>query len=419
MGGLFRPEVLEERSRHGLGTVQITRPASFGVLTALVLATMLCVAGFLLVGEYTRKARVSGHLVPDRGVIRLVSPQAATVLESHVSEGRKVRQGDVLFVLGLDQGTLVDERLEAVRRSLATRERSLQGASVQHDQIERQRLAALDRQIDQMRREDAQLRAELALHRQRLALADEAMLRIDSLRQQNFVSAAQVQAKSEDALAVRAQLMSLERQLTVREREIDQLLAQRRELPMQSRAHRGEIERDLALLAQQAAETEADRRIVLRAPQDGVVTAAQVAQGQSVGPASALASLLPADARLQAHLYAPSSAIGFIRQDQPVLLRYGAFPYQKFGHQSGRVIDVSRTPLPAGEPGMAGVPDAGDASTEPMYRITVMLQRQTVEAYGQPQPLVPGMRLDADVQLDRRRLIEWIFEPLLGVAGRV
>ena len=29
------------------------------------------------------------------------------------------------------------------------------------------------------------------------------------------------------------------------------------------------------------------------------------------------------------------------------------------------------------------------------------------------------MQLEADVQLDRRRLIEWIFEPLLGMAGRV
>jgi membrane fusion protein len=28
------------------------------------------------------------------------------------------------------------------------------------------------------------------------------------------------------------------------------------------------------------------------------------------------------------------------------------------------------------------------------------------------------MQLEADVQLDRRRLIEWVFEPLLSLAGR-
>ena len=57
--------------------------------------------------------------------------------------------------------------------------------------------------------------------------------------------------------------------------------------------------------------------------------------GQSVTPAPALASLIPADTRLQAQLFAPSSAIGFVRPDQTVLLRYQAFPYQKFGHQRG------------------------------------------------------------------------------------
>ena len=139
--------------------------------------------------------------------------------------------------------------------------------------------------------------------------------------------------------------------------------------------------------------------------------------GQSVTPAAALASLVPADTKLQAQLYAPSSAVGFVRPDQPVLLRYQAFPYQKFGHQGGQVTQVSRSPLQASE--LAGLPFLSGASAEPLYRITVTLDRQSVPAYGQAQPLAPGMQLEADVVLDRRRLIEWIFEPVLGIAGRV
>jgi membrane fusion protein len=133
----------------------------------------------------------------------------------------------------------------------------------------------------------------------------------------------------------------------------------------------------------------------------------------------ALASLLPADAKLQAHLFAPSSAVGFVRADQTVQLRYQAFPYQKFGHQSGAVAQVSRSPLQAAE--LAGLPLAAAimASGEPLYRITVTLNQQSVAAYGKAQTLSPGMQLEADVQLDRRRLIEWLFEPVLGIAGRV
>ena len=61
----------------------------------------------------------------------------------------------------------------------------------------------------------------------------------------------------------------------------------------------------------------------------------------------ALASLVPSGAQLQAHLFAPSGAVGFVRPRQEVRLRFEAFPYQKFGHQTGHVLQVSRTPLAA------------------------------------------------------------------------
>ncbi len=33
--------------------------------------------------------------------------------------------------------------------------------------------------------------------------------------------------------------------------------------------------------------------------------------------------------------------------------------------------------------------------------------------------LAAGMQLDADVMLERRRLVEWLFAPVLGIAGRL
>ena len=56
---------------------------------------------------------------------------------------------------------------------------------------------------------------------------------------------------------------------------------------------------------------------------------------------------------------------------------------------------------------------------EPVYRVTVRLPRQAVQAYGQAMPLQAGMVLDADIRIDRRRLIEWVFDPLLSITGRI
>ena len=411
---LFRREAIENRQQDWLGTVQLVRPVSLTVLTIAIVLAAVAVAALLVEGRYTRKARVTGFLVPDRGVIRLMPPQAGTVLESHVAEGRVVHEGDVLFVLAIDRAM---PKGEALQNSFASRERSLKDAAQQQAVLQQAQVSGIDQRVADMRRELASLDAEAELQAQRLALAQQAQARLEGLRNDNFISAAQVQAKAEELLGLRAQMQNTERQRAAQLREIGTLEAQRRELPLRGQAQRGEIDRDLAQLAQQTAERDAQQRIVVRASQDGVISAVLAEPGQSVSPASALASLVPAHSQLQAHLFAPSSAVGFVHASQSVLLRYQAFPYQKFGHQVGQVVQVSRSPLQASE--LASLPLQGGASNEPLYRITVALDQQTVAAYGQPQALSPGMQIEGDVQLDRRRLIEWIFEPVLGLAGKV
>ena len=99
MVGFYRREVLESHRREWLGSIQLMRPVSSAWLTGLVLCAGCLVAAYLTLGEYTRKARVTGYLIPDHGLVRLMAPQAATVVESHASEGRAVKRGDVLFVL--------------------------------------------------------------------------------------------------------------------------------------------------------------------------------------------------------------------------------------------------------------------------------------------------------------------------------
>ena len=220
---------------------------------------------------------------------------------------------------------------------------------------------------------------------------------------------------------MRAQAQALERQREGVQRELQTADAQLLELPLRAQVQQGEIARDLAALQQQGLETEGRRRLVLRASSDGIVSTLQAEAGQTVASGALLASLLPAQTQMLAQLFAPSSAVGFVRAEQAVRLRYQAFPYQKFGAQSGRVLQVSRTPLAPAELAQLNLPAAlsQGLASEPLYRITVSLDRQSVAAYGQEQALAAGMQLDADVLLERRRLIEWIFEPLLSLAQRV
>ena len=418
---LFRPESIQGQQQAWLGSIQLIRPVSLTVLTVGALIAVALVGALLIEARYTRKAHIAGYLTPDKGVLRVASPQLGTVLERRVSEGQAVRQGDILFVLSTDRATLGADTQAAVQSQLGERERSLQAAARQQTSLEQAQRSNFDKQIDALRREMAQLDVEAELQTQRLSLAQQAQARVEGLRADNFISQAQVQARSEEALNVKAQIQALARQRLAKQREVEVLDAQRRELPLRGQTQQGEIGRDLARLAQEAAENEARRQVVIRAPQDGVITALLGDVGQTVQANAALLSLLPQGAKLQAQLFAPSSAIGFLKPNQTVQLRYQAFPYQKFGHHEARVLLVSRTPLQSDDLAALPLPESvkTNAAAEPMYRITVALNEQSVRAYGQDQALAAGMQIDADVLLDRRRLIEWIFEPLLSVTGRL
>ena len=154
----------------------------------------------------------------------------------------------------------------------------------------------------------------------------------------------------------------------------------------------------------------------MTAPVGGVVATQVVKAGQAVQAGQPLMSLLPGKGELEAELLVPSRAIGFIAPGDGVLLRYQAFPYQKFGHHQGRVASISRSALSSGELGaLVGNAQQG----EPFYRVTVALAGQAVTAYGKPEPLKPGMLLEADILGEKRRLIEWVFEPLYSLKGKV
>jgi membrane fusion protein len=187
---------------------------------------------------------------------------------------------------------------------------------------------------------------------------------------------------------------------------------------------RSAIDRGLIELDQSRISTEAAREIVITAPAAGKVASLQADIGQVVSNANAhqpLLAILPEGAQLQAQLFAPSAAVGFVSAGQPVRIRFAAYPYQKFGQHFGQVIAVTRVPFGAQElPANLGQSVMAAAQMgEGLYRITVALNEQSITAYGKPQALSAGMQLEADVLQETRSLLEWVFEPLFSIKGRL
>jgi membrane fusion protein len=386
------------------------------MLSASFAAIAAALGALALFGTYTDHRTLRGRLVTERGVIDVRSPQFGTVVDRLVTEGQVVARGDALYVVSSERvssvrGAMqreVGERLDSRRRSLV-------------EQIDNTRaLAQMER--DSLRESAAALSAEAAKleetitgQRARLDLAAEVAERYERIRSSGFASEEQLLGKRADLLEQRGRLHALEREQSNVARQLANLNGQAATVGVRYDNQVAELERSTAETDLQIAENEARRAIVVEAPDGGVVTGVAIDVGEAVDTSTPLAFIVPIASALQAELYAPSRAAGFLAVGQDVLLRYEPYPYQKFGHYSGRIVSISQTALAPAALRRADL-SLGSAG-EPMYQVIVALREQTVTAYGEPRAQRSGMAVEADVLLETRRLYEWVFEPLYSLVG--
>ena len=228
-----------------------------------------------------------------------------------------------------------------------------------------------------------------------------------------------LQASEERRIDQFAKLGELQRTRLALQRDALALREELDGLPLKSDADLATIQREITAVDQQLAEAESRREVVVPAPAAGVVTTIQAELGGRPNASVPLLSIVPEGSELQAHLFTSSRAIGFLQTGQRVRLRYQAYPYQKFGHYEGELASISGTAInpkemPAQLVGLTSLVGTSD----PVYRLVVRLAKQSVSVYGKPVSLQPGMQLDADVLIERRRLIEWVLDPLYTLTGK-
>jgi len=413
---LFRREAVEAKRSSGLGGIALVQPLATSVLVAAAVAVAGVVVLFLCLASYTRRASVAGQLVPARGLATVVAPVRGVVEEVAAEEGGQVHAGQKVMQLGVPWATAAGEdAMLALQERLEARRQGLEAQDEARDQMAAQQAVGLRAQLKAARAEQARIAAEIRARQAQLKLARQALARLRELERQRYVSITQVEQQQSSVLEYASQIQSMHRLAAAGSRSIAQLEQALAELPGQRRSESAGFQQALAQLGQERLENQARGAQAIKAPVDGRVASLLAKPGQAVEVGQPLLSVLPADERLEAELWVPSRAVGFVAPGDAVQLRYQAFPYQKFGHQRGIVRSVGRSAL--GQREQQALAIAG--GSEPYYRVTVSLQRQSVVAYGRQEMLRPGMLLEADILGERRRLLEWLFEPLYSIQGRL
>jgi membrane fusion protein len=415
---LFRSEVLDAPSQAWLGTVRLATPVSTQAWTVAAMLIGASILAWLFAGHYTQRVHVTGLLVPRAGLISLTANTVGVVDHVAAAEGDRVVAGQILVSLSGEHtskalgNTAAGVSTQLQRQALSLRQDIGDALTLQGKQAEDNRT-----QQTLLKDQLAQIDAQIAIEKKQMALVQDLVNKWSGLVAGGYIPALQVEQEQSALLADESQLRSLQQQHAGTRQQLSALEDQLTQLPLAVSAKLNELRRQLAQVEQALAQNEASRASELRAPASGIVSSLLVKPGASVSLGQPLLAIVPDGSRLQAQLLVPSQAVGFVHPGVTVTLHYQAFPYQKFGLQHGVVRSVSRSALMPGEVTLllgGGAPP----STDSLYLARVDLARQNVQAYGQQQPLRPGMALEADMLLDRRRILEWIFEPLYGMGHR-
>ena len=411
---LFRQEAIDAQREKFLGEATIARPVPFWVFTTLAAGAALTVIAVAVWGQYTRRERVEGYVALDTGAARVLIPDAGRITELLVKEGDEVRSGDPMARISLDRTMgRGGSASEAVTAEMQARRVILEKEQAQWRELGTQQLEQVRRRVKDLENELVQVEREMKLQQTRVRSSREQADRFRALAGEKFVSDMASKQKQDEVTDQEIKLQALRRQRAQVERDLAASRMDGPAIELRSRAQVEQVARQISELQQGMAQAEARRETVIRAPMNGIVTNVAVNRGQSIAADAPLATVLPKGSGLHVELLVPTRAIGFIKPGQEVVLRYEAFPYERFGQYRGLVTDIGRNVWTQGE-------RIGPlAAREPVYRVDVKLERQSVTALGQAYSLRPGMLVNADLLLERRTLLEWVFEPVLQLKGRL
>ena len=233
---LFRAQVLNARRGQWLGPVVLASPLSYSFYALLALIVTTALVTFAVFGEFTRKARINGWLVPAEGMIRVFVQQPGVVVAIKVKEGSSVLKGAPLVVLsGERQSSVVGATQAEITRLLGARRSSLQNEISQQENLLRQQSAALNRRLEAIRGEMDQFSREISLQSTRTELARSSAERLSAVEKIGGASRMEIERQQENELEQRGRLRQLERTRAERQRELVTLKAELDDLPIKAR----------------------------------------------------------------------------------------------------------------------------------------------------------------------------------------
>ncbi|MGH8076120.1 MAG: HlyD family secretion protein [Lysobacter sp.] len=396
-----------------LGNIVITETRishRFVIVMALVGMALLAWGAL---ARYPRTERVMGMVVTSMPSAKVFAPRPGVVERLYVSNGEIVRKGQALAFVALDlkdrtQRSAAGSTLVALSHQQTLVQEQLANEKLAYDH-ERVRITAA---LSANTTERQSVGRQADIQRSIVRTASETLDRLAPLAAQGFISGLEFQGRQQEALVERQRLEQLLQQHTQLAARGSDLAAQLQALPSMVDKRSAELGERLQVISQQQARARVDVGYTVTSPVNGRITSLQAPIGRSVDARVPLLAVVPVGAVFEVEVFAPSKAVGFIREGQEVRLMYDAFPYKQYGAFGGRISAISQASFGPTEL------DVPLKLEEPVYRVRVRLDQQSIPTFRRVLHLQSGMTLSASIVLERRTFLDLLLEPLNAVRKR-
>ncbi len=408
----LKTQVVEQASQPENIPISLSRDHLLGSMIRALIGISILLIGFICTKEYTKRTTIRGETTINKGIVKITTHTPGIITKIYRNEGEVVSYGESLFKLkspaSISNKPQNEILPEALINSLRSRENINQQEIIELNKHYQELLNKIARKKTNIEDQIIILDSEIQTHMSSIQRAEDNLSKHKTLVFDKFVSPSSLKPLEDDLTIQRARKMSLERQKRELQNQIDSSNIEISELKLRDRTQKLQHIQELYKIQFESREVESRYESIVTSPVDGTLQTISTNVGDSVGNA-ALAALIPTGSKVTAQLLVPSQSIGFVRVGQKVRMRYQAYPYQKYGMHTGIISDISATPILQSEPGTFS-----SAPSETAFRVKIDIPEQELHIDDKRIPLIAGMIFDADIEIGRRLIIEWMFEPLLS-----
>lgn len=414
---------------------------SFAILVSMIVTICLVFAVWAHWAEVDISASAVGKIVPDGQVKTVQVFEIGIIKNIRVKEGERVDVGDVLVELDATDAAAEHERLSnelLLEKIRAARLESIlssdpegkikppsgapRDAILAHQLLRdksigahRSALSEIDNQISQRVAGIAALKADVIKLKKMLPIVRQQAGIKQKLFDKNFGTRVALLERQERLFNLEGELAAATNRLNEASASLralkDTRLKVREEFTRDNLAELTDAQYKISSLAQLVRQAN-DRlmRHTISAPVAGVVQELKVhTLGGVVEEAAPLMTIVPEGTKTRIDAYVENADIGFVKAGQAVDVKVVTFDFRRYGTIRGRVSNVSSDAVGAPPDGSLG------AIGGTYFKANIELVESSISVDGNNVSLSPGMTVNANILIGKRRIVDFILDPISGI----